>query len=215
MYGQHLMFLMHIANEGYPVVVGLSEDDFSTQPHPVSFSRITSPLQQQQQQQHQQQQQQQQHDAPKLPVSFHQLSIEAPAPLAPAPDLVQAIEEFSTDDPRKLTFPEGAVMILRQKGETGWWLCEYNGATGWVPASFLVTLPPSSGLIQVQKFEAYDQYDDDAQPPVPQRPSSRRTSAEPSQTLADGVTRPSPGNDYAQPKAYNADDAPPPIPSRQ
>ena len=72
-----------------------------------------------------------------------------------------AIDSYSTTDPRQISFPEGAILIVVEKSEDGewvsgcralssahkqfpccllpkgWWFATYNGNGGWVPSSFL------------------------------------------------------------------------------
>jgi len=134
-------------------------------------------------------------------------------------------QAYKAAEDDEVSFPNAAVVLVKEKKLDGWWQVEYGGKCGWAPGAYLQLLakdrpPPVGGAPPVGGGGGADGTSEhpDVVSPVSKEPPTRRQSILPSgfeevakalaaSTMAATTAAPSPSDAYVTLEAYEADDA--------
>jgi hypothetical protein len=45
--------------------------------------------------------------------------------------------EYEATNENELSFPEGAILNIQEKDDSGWWFAELGGKTGFIPNNYV------------------------------------------------------------------------------
>lgn len=49
----------------------------------------------------------------------------------------RALYEYEATNENELSFPEGAILNIQEKDDSGWWFAELGGKTGFIPNNYV------------------------------------------------------------------------------